>query len=72
MRNISKHDYVFWNRKTKKPVEGYDIVYHHSTIVEMINCVGELKLGEDVFIECVAALPIKEQIKFSEAIEKTK
>ena len=42
MIKIYETDYVLM--KDGKPVEDYDMIYHHTTIVEMIN--NGFKLGE--------------------------
>ena len=71
MKNISKEDYIFWNHTTKKPLESYDIVYHYTTIIEMLNMNG-IVLDIDEEIKCVAELPLEEQIKYSHELEKYK
>jgi len=70
MRNISKEDFVIWNTEKDQPTWGYDTVYHYTTIMEMVN--GMFRLEPYEALICVASLSISEQIKFSEAIEKTK
>ena len=71
IRNISKEDFIIWNKVTKQPIEGLDIVYHYTTIVEMINddC---LVLGENVEFICVAELPLSLQKQINQAIEECK
>lgn len=70
MQNISKEDYLILDKTTKKSIESYDIVYHHTTIVELINNGFKLKPNEEIV--CVAELSIEEQMKHSEAIENWK
>ena len=70
MQNISKEDYVIVDKSTNKTIEPYDIVYHHTSIVELINNGFKLKPNEEIV--CVAELSIEEQIKHSEAIENCK
>ena len=66
MGNINKEDFIIWNKVTKKPIEDLDIVYHYTTIVEMINedC---LVLGENEELICIAELPLglQKQIKIA-------
>ena len=71
LNNISKDDYIIWNKSINEPVDDLDIVYHHTTIVEMINdC--ELSLQDDEEIICVAELPLKWQYKINSAIQNIK
>jgi hypothetical protein len=70
MQNISKEDYVIFNKTTKKSIDSYDIVYHYTSIVELINNGFKLKPNEEIV--CVAELSIEEQMKHSEAIENCK
>jgi hypothetical protein len=70
VNNISSQDYVLCNKTTEAPIEALDIVYHHSTLVELIN--DGFKLGHDETFICAAALPLKWQRKINEAIEATK
>ena len=70
MNNISSQDYVLCNKTTEAPIEALDIVYHHSTLVELIN--NGFKLGHDETFICAAGLPLKWQRKINEAIEATK
>jgi hypothetical protein len=70
MKNISKEDYVIVDKKTNKTIESYDVVYHYTSIIELVN--NGFKLNPNEEIVCVASLSIEEQIKHSEAIEKYK
>lgn len=72
MKNISKEDYVIWNVKEDRPVETYDIVYHYTTIIEMINSDKQFKLSDDEEIVSVASLKLSEQRKYSETLEEYK
>ena len=38
-------DYVIVDKKTQKPIESLDVVYHYSTIVDLVNS-GECPLHE--------------------------
>ena len=71
LNNISKDDYIIWNKSLNEPVDDLDTVYHHTTIVEMLNNY-ELSLQDDEEFICVASLPLKWQYKINSAIENTK
>jgi hypothetical protein len=68
--NISKEDYVIWDNITNSPKERLDIVYHHTTLVELINDGFKLNAGEE-FV-CVKALPLRWQILIDAELEKCK
>ena len=71
MENINKQDFIIWNKVTKEPIENLDIVYHYTTIIEMINdnC---LVLGENEELICIAELPLRIQKQINETIGLTK
>jgi hypothetical protein len=70
MNNISREDFVLWNTKYDRPIEGLDIVYHYTSIVELFND-GLTLLNNEEF-RCVAELPLGWQKRFNECIELTK
>lgn len=70
MKNISKEDFILWNKAENKPVEKLDIVYHYTTLADMFN--NGFKLNENEELLSVASLPIKWQRLISMAIEYTK
>jgi hypothetical protein len=70
MRNISISDFILWDSVKNSPVENLDIVYHFTTIFDLINDGFKLKPNEE--FKCVASLPIRWQLEISKAIEKTK
>jgi len=70
MENISREDFIIWNNKTKSPVDQLDIVYHYTTLVELMN--DKFVLSNDEEVRCVAELPLSWQRKINEAIERTK
>jgi hypothetical protein len=70
MNNISREDFVLWNTKYDRPIEGLDIVYHYTSIVELFND-GFTLLNNQEF-RCVAELPLRWQKRFNECIELTK
>ena len=67
--NISKEDYIIWDRKANAPKEDLDTVYHYTTLVDLIN--DGFKLNDEEFI-CVKELPMKWQILINNAIENCK
>jgi len=71
INNISKDDYIIWDKVLNEPVEDLDIVYHYSTIIEMINDM-ELSLRDNEEIRCVASLPLKWRYKINRAIQNSK
>lgn len=53
MTKIYETDYVLM--KDGKPVEDFDMIYHHSTIVDMFN--NGFKLGEGEYFLSMTDLP---------------
>ena len=53
MIKIYETDYVLM--KDGKPVEDYDMIYHHTTIIEMVN--NGFKLGEGEYFLSMTDLP---------------
>jgi hypothetical protein len=70
MKNISKEDFIIWDSINQWTVESLDIVYHFTTVIDLINDGFKLRQGH-IWI-CVASLPLQIQEKISQAIEKTK
>ena len=71
LNNISKEDYIIWDNEKNEPLEDLDIVYHYTSIVELINDDNfGLKGNEE--IRCVAELPLKWQKRINQAIEDCK
>ena len=70
LNNISKEDYIIWDNVMNKPLEHLDIIYHHTSIVELYN--DGFKLGVNEEIRCVAELPLKWQKRINQAIEDCK
>ena len=71
MKNISKEDFILWDTINDDPLERHDIVYHYTTIVEIINS-DSFNLSEGQELRCVAELSKGWQKIISEAIEQTK
>ena len=59
-------DYVLVNRITKKPVEGYDMIYHYSSIIDMLNGNNDMRPKPNHEYISMTALPIEEQKKYLE------
>lgn len=67
---ISREDYIIWDKVMNKPLEQLDIIYHHTTIVELYN--DGFKLGVNEEFRCVAELPLRWQKRINQAIEDCK
>lgn len=70
MKNISKEDYIIWDSVSQSPLEDLEVVYHYTTLIDIVN--DGFKLREGHSWMCVASLPMSLQKQISEAIEKTK
>ena len=70
LKNISRFDYILWDKLNDKPVEDLDIVYHYTTIIELVNNNVYLDKSE-VYIR-VDELPLEWQEKINISIEKNK
>jgi hypothetical protein len=70
MRNISNQDFIIWDLKNESLAEPLDVVYHYTTLIEIVN--DGFKLRDGHIWLCVASLPVKIQKEISNAIEKTK
>jgi hypothetical protein len=66
MTKIYETDYVLM--KDGKPVEEYDMIYHHTTIVEMIN--NGFKLGEGEYFLSMTDLPQDLKDNYIKAIQE--
>ena len=65
MTKIYETDYVLM--KNGKPVEEYDMIYHHTTIVEMVN--NGFKLGEGEYFLSMTDLPQDLKDNYIKAIQ---
>ena len=63
---LISEDYVLVNRITKKPVEGYDTIYHYSSIIDMLNGNNDMRPKPNHEYISMTALPIEEQKKYLE------
>jgi hypothetical protein len=70
MKNISKEDYIIWDSVSQSPLEDLEVVYHYTTLIDIVN--DGFKLREGHSWMCVAFLPIVWQKKISKAIESAK
>jgi hypothetical protein len=66
MKYISNFDFIIWDTKNDCPKEGFDIVYHYTTIVELVN--DGFTLATDEEFRCVGELPLSWQNLISDAI----
>jgi pyruvate/oxaloacetate carboxyltransferase len=69
---LISEDYVLVNRITKKPVEGYDTIYHYSSIIDMLNCNNDMRPKPNHEYISMTALPIEEQKKYLEYLNPIK
>lgn len=65
MVKIYETDYVLM--KDGKPLEDFDMIYHHSTIVEMFN--NGFKLGEGEYFLSMTDLPQDLKDKYINSIK---
>ena len=70
MKNISIEDYVSWDTINNTLFEHPEIVYHYTSVVEMVN--NGYAYREGLELRCVAELSLGWQRIISEAIELTK
>jgi hypothetical protein len=70
MENISREDFILVNKETQQPIERLDIVYHYSTVIELVNDGFKLRDNEEFIF--VNQLPLALQRQISLAIEATK
>lgn len=70
MENISREDFILVNKETQQPIEALDIVYHYSTVIELVNNGFKLRDNEEFIF--VNQLPLALQRQISLAIEATK
>jgi hypothetical protein len=70
LKNIFKEDFIIWDKGKNAPKEKLDIVYHYTSLVELLNDGFKLDANEE--IKSVKELPIKWQILIDSAIERTK
>lgn len=67
--NIIHEDFILVDKVTREPIERFDIVYHYTSVIELMNDGFDMDGLEWV---CVASLPMGLQMQISQAIESTK
>jgi len=68
--NILREDYVIWNRKNNCPVESLDIVYHYTTVIELLN--DGIQLEKNEMFVSIKSIPLIWQVFYNEQIERHK
>ena len=68
MKNISKEDYIIWSDEKNAPLESLDIVYHYTSVVDLMN--GDFKLGENEMFVRVTELPLEWQYEVGYLIKR--
>jgi len=68
--NILREDYVIWNRKNNCPVESLDIVYHYTTVIELLN--DGIQLEKNEMFVSIKSIPLIWQVLYNEQIERHK
>ena len=68
--NILKEDYVLWDIKNNRPVEGNDIVYHYTALIELFN--NGMHIEDDEEFVCIKSIPLRWQILYNAEIERSK
>jgi hypothetical protein len=68
--NILKEDYVAWDTKNNCPKESLDIVYHYTSLIELMN--DGMQLEEDEEFVCIKSIPLRWQVLYDAEIERNK
>jgi len=68
--NILKEDYVAWDTKNNCPKESLDIVYHYTSLIELMN--DGMQLEEDEEFVCIKNIPLRWQVLYDAEIERNK
>lgn len=61
-------DYVIVDSQTKKPLEGYEHVYHYTSVIDKFN---EKLMKEGYEYISMTELPKEEKNKFKQSIKET-
>lgn len=69
--NISLEDYVLWDINNNCPREDLDIVYHYTSVIELINDGMQVENDEEKFV-CIKSIPLWWQILYNAEIERLK
>lgn len=57
-------DYVIVDSQTKKPLEGYDIIYHYTSVIEVLN---EKLINDGYEFMCMTELPKEEKEQYKQS-----
>ena len=61
-------DYVIVDSQTKKPLEGYESIYHYTSVIEMLN---EKLINEGYEYISMTELPKEEKEQYKQTIIET-
>ena len=61
-------DYVIVDSQTKKPLEGYESIYHYTSVIEMLN---EKLINEGYEYISITELPKEEKEQYKQTIKET-
>ena len=61
-------DYVIVDSQTKKPLEGYESIYHYTSVIEKLN---EKLMNQGYEYISMTELPKEEKNKFKQSIKET-
>ena len=61
-------DYVIVDSQTKKPLEGYESIYHYTSVIEMLN---EKLINEGYEYISMTELPKEEKEQYKKTIIET-
>ncbi len=59
---LYKTDYVLVDRETQKPIESIDVVYHYSSLIEILNDITNIG-GHRPFSEYIPVTDLKDEYK---------
>ena len=58
---LHKTDYVLVDSKTKKPIESLDVIYHYTSVVELLN---ETMIKKNIEYMSMSELPKKIKVVY--------
>jgi hypothetical protein len=61
-------DYVIVDSQTKKPLEGYESIYHYTSVIEILN---EKLINEGYEYISMTELPKEEKEQYKQTIKET-
>jgi hypothetical protein len=68
--NILREDFVAWDTKNNCPKESLDIVYHYTSLIQLMN--DGMQLEEDEEFVCIKNIPLRWQVLYDAEIERNK